>query len=566
MRQLRLIGAVTTALALGLAVGITGCKKKVEGTMLSFVPADTPYVVANIEPLSKSYTDGVAAKFAPLAGMYEQMIDDGLAALASAPDDTSKRVGVALLTELKGKISLAGMESLGFTPQAHSAIYGIGLAPVMRIELKDPDAFKAFLARVEKRADTQIPTAKIADQTFWRFGKTGSPLVGLAILQGNQLVISMIPADASVGLVKQLFGITPPAKSMADAGTLEALNKQFGFTPNGSGYLDMQRFMQALLDAKAGVEKEYVAALGGKGEAATPECRAELLGIAANFPRMVVGYTKLDPNAMEMRFLVEAKPELAKAMSSLVAPVPGLGTSSDAMIDFGASANLGKLIDFANAQANAVAAAPYKCAELAELNQSFAKLKQSMSNPQAYMVAGMLKGFRVALSRYEAAPGGMPQVAGKVLIASDNPQGLVSLAQTTLPQLSAMKLAANAAPVALPAGLAPPGVPAAYVAYTDKALGVSIGEGEQAALPAFLAAAPADPAPAFVVSYGGKFFELLATNMAATAAMAPEDQRAKLDRQMALMRDVYGKVLKRTEMSLLFTDRGIELKQTMLLN
>lgn len=566
MRQLRVMGAASAAVVLGLVVAVGGCKKKDAGSMLSYIPADTPYVMANIEPVPKSYTDGVAAKFAPIAGLYEQMIDDGLAALAKEPDDISKQVATAILSELKGKISIAGMESLGFTPQAHSAIYGIGLAPVIRLELKDPGAFNAFIERVEKRAGQKIPTAKIADQTFWRFGETGKPLVALGIVQGNQLVVSAIPADASVGLVKQLFGIVKPEKSLADSGALEALNKQFGFTPNGSGYVDMQRFMQALLDAKGGVEKEYLTALGGKGEAATPECRTEMLGIAANFPRVVVGYTKLDPNAMEMRLLLEAKPELAKSMSALVAPVPGLGGASDALIDFGASANIGKLIDFANAQANAIAAAPYKCAELVGLNQSFAQMKQGLANPQAYMVAPMLKGFRVALSRYEMPPGAMPQIAGKLVIASDSPQALISLAQTTMPQLASLKLVPNAAPVALPPGLAPPGVPATYVAYTDKALGVSVGEGEQTALPAFLAAAPSDPAPAFVLSYGGKFFELLATNMSAAAAAGPAEERAKLEKQMGLMRDVYGKVLKRTEMSVLFTDRGIEFKQAMLLN
>lgn len=566
MRQLRILATATAVVGFSFVVALGGCKKKEAGALLSYVPADTPYVIANIEPLPKAYTDGVAAKFAPVATMYEQMIDDGLAALAKGDTkEIGNRVGTALLSEIKGKISVAGIESLGFSMQSHSAMYGVGLAPVMRIELKDPDAFKAFIGRVEKRVGEAIPTAKIADQTFWRFGKAGEPLVGLAMMQGNQLVMSVIPADASVGLVKSLFGINPPAKSLADSGGLEALNKQYGFTPNGSGYIDVQRVFQSMLDAQNGPEKEYVKALGGKNETIAPECRAEMMSVAANFPRAVVGYTRLEPTAMEVRFVVETKPELAKAMSALVAPVPGLGGASDALFDFGASLNIGKMIDFLTAQANAVAAAPYKCAELANLNQSFAKMKTDLSNPMAYAAAPVLKGFHIAVDRYDAPPGAMPQVAGKVLIASDNPQTLIGMAQQYVPQLASMKLAANAAPVPLPAGLAP-GVPASYIAYNDKALGVAVGEGEQAGLPAFLAAPPANPAPAFVLSYGGKFFELIAKNMEAAAALAPPEEQAKLQRQTALMKELYGKVLKRTDMALLLTDRGIELRETMLLN
>jgi hypothetical protein len=178
----------------------------------------------------------------------------------------------------------------------------------------------------------------------------------------------------------------------------------------------------------------------------------------------------------------------------------------------------------------------------------------------------MLKGFRVALSKYDMPAGGMPSIAGKVVVASDNPAALISLAQTNMPPLAALKLVPNAAPVALPAGLAPPGVPQAYVAYTDKALGLAIGEGEQTALPQFIGAPASDPSPFLVVGYGGKFFELLAQNMGAAVAAAPPEQRQKMERQMQLMQELYGKVLKRTEMSLLLTDRGIELKQTVVLN
>src|SRR5690348_17671664 len=52
-------------------------------------------------------------------------------------------------------------QTIGFSQSSLYAFYGIGDVPVARIELASPDAFKAFWARVEKRAGMSAPTATL---------------------------------------------------------------------------------------------------------------------------------------------------------------------------------------------------------------------------------------------------------------------------------------------------------------------------------------------------------------------------------------------------------------------
>ena len=203
-----------------------------------------------------------------------------------------------------------------------------------------------------------MPTASAGGQTYWRLGKADEKLAGIMAVREGDLVLSIIPKDASEDLIKRLLGVTLPDASLAAAGTIEALNQQYGYQPYGSGFVDVVRVTQALIGEKTGIEAEFMRALGAEDPKLSEVCKTEFLSIAQNFPRMVAGYHEMTASSMRMDLLLQVKPELAKPLSELVAPVPGLGASSQALVDFGFSINMQKLIDFGGAQARAFAAAP----------------------------------------------------------------------------------------------------------------------------------------------------------------------------------------------------------------
>ncbi len=58
--------------------------------------------------------------------------------------------------------------------QTRIALYGLDLLPVARVELADPDATRAAIARIEAKAGQPLPTAKVGELSYWRIFLTDS--------------------------------------------------------------------------------------------------------------------------------------------------------------------------------------------------------------------------------------------------------------------------------------------------------------------------------------------------------------------------------------------------------
>jgi hypothetical protein len=131
---------------------------------LAFVPADAPYVYANLEPVPSAITEQWSRPmqdyWPTLFTTYESMLQDAKLAL----DDHTRQIAVTLLDELKTHGSWDKLRTIGLKPDGRMAVYGVGIVPVLRLELGDPAAFKAEVARVEQKAGASMPVAKTGDQ------------------------------------------------------------------------------------------------------------------------------------------------------------------------------------------------------------------------------------------------------------------------------------------------------------------------------------------------------------------------------------------------------------------
>ena len=490
--------------ALAAALALAGCGKKADTDQpLAYAPADSVFLLGNLEPVPDAAIDAWWKNAEQMLTVYDRAIDTALSELeGESPDATATRVAKALREELRGKFDRKGWESLGFTGTARSAIYAIGLVPVARMELGDPDAFRAFIARVESRAGGKLAEAEVAGQKYWTLGGADGKAMGVAAIQGRHLVLTLAPASPSEGLLRQLLGIDRPAQDAVSAGTLTAFNDARGYLPYGSGYLDSVRLAAALTGERSAIEQEFLRALGvdPAETTTTPECKAEFGALAAAVPKLAFGYAALDAKSMDIRYVVETSAEHGKGLAGLSADVPGLDGRGDGMLDLGFGLDLDAFAGFVNLRAAKVAESPFRCAALAGLNDDIAKLNADLANPAVFMAGAAVSGLNLSLSRFEMPEGGTPVLQGKVAIGSDNPASLLSMAGGFLPQLASLNLQPGAAPVAMPAGLLPPDAPPAHVALSDKALAISLGAGEEAGLAAFAAAAAGKPAP--LLHYG----------------------------------------------------------------
>src|ERR1700749_2155978 len=175
--RMRLIRRV--ALPVLLASVVAACSNKNaatdENAPLSFVPADTPYAMANLEPTPQAVYDSWAQRmksyWPTMMQVYSGILDQ--AATEKAADPNAQRgikIAKALIDEFNTDDPMGRIRSMGFKPDARYALYGVGMVPVIRTELGDPAALKAEIAKIESKVGEKVPTAKVGSQDFWFLG------------------------------------------------------------------------------------------------------------------------------------------------------------------------------------------------------------------------------------------------------------------------------------------------------------------------------------------------------------------------------------------------------------
>ncbi len=399
---------------------------------LAFAPADTPYAYANLEPTPKDILDHsskqMQAIWPTIFGMYDNMLKH-----TGKLDARTTRIAAAILDELRPRDSLDKLREIGFKPDGHVALYGVGLIPVLRMELGDPAAFRAMVARIETKVGEKIPTGRTGDQDYWQIGD--GDVSAIFAVQNSHFVATLWANGVNDTVKQALLGVTRPAKNLADAGTLQALAKQYHYTPYGEGYFDTVALVQRLADAPTGTDLEIAKGLKlpTEGAITDPVCKHEILDIAHKFPRIVLGVESAAPQKMKIGAQLEIETTLAQQLMTVLTAAPGTGVAAQGLLDFSVSLPVLKLKDFWIKQAAAVVAKPFACASLSKLNDEFrdSKAKVDVTIPPPF---SDLTGVRFTLTKVEPRGSGMPDFAGKVLMATNNPLAALGMAQMGMPR------------------------------------------------------------------------------------------------------------------------------------
>ncbi|WP_440223666.1 hypothetical protein ACQQ2N_00300 [Dokdonella sp. MW10] len=545
---------------LGGLLALAACgKKDDDASPLAFVPADTPFVIANIETAPDAtvaaWSRQMQAAWPSIIGLYEQML------ATPTPDDadprvqTARRVAQALIDEVKQRNTPEKWAEVGLGPKSRGALYGVGLVPVMRVELGDPDAFRAMVARVETAGGAKLGTLEVGGQAVWTIDV--EKVRGLIAIQDRHLVASLLPVGADDALVRRVLGLDKPEQNLAGTGALAKLEKEEGYKPYGSGWIDLRRVV-ALVDKDPG----YQAFAKLVSEAPAPiddTCRSELDGVVAQMPRLVLGYTRLEPTHMDMTMRLDLAAPIAQSLQTLSVPPPGSAAPAGALYDIAFSLPVLKIKDFLLARIEPVVATPFKCPAFADWNVKAVELKEQLSQFVPPPLSDFT-GLRVTLDRFAWPADGEPDVAARVLVASSNPAAIVGMAQLAVPALAELKLAADGQPVKLPEGLIPDSMgfaPDVSVAMNDKALAFATAGGD---LPGYLAAPAASDGQLMRTAYTGSFYTLLGDLMTRFSAMLPEKERANLDQQRELYA-LYAQWFKHFDVHVNATPKGLEIVQ-----
>lgn len=485
--------ATTRYLAMGLAsVALAACSHKDKDAPLAFVPADTPYVMANLDVLDDSTRKALLAQAdAQLPSQLAQL--DSAAERLAEKDPDAARLLRALTAEFKGKTAEGFAQSAGLDLKGYSALYGLGLAPVLRAQLSDPAAFDAFIGRLETAYGKKFEVASEGKQSYRKYvsAESGTELILATV--GKQAVAALLPANPPAAMLREALGLDRPQKSLQDDGRLADLAKAHGYKKWLVGELDLARALPLALggqDALAGALRkahaETESAKTGEPVAnqlqTSPACSTEAARIAARVPTISFGYTRLDAKHQDGRVDIALADDISKAFAGLKIDLPGLGNGAAAPFDVSLALPVSNLRTFWLAQADAVAAKPFTCAALTDLNEGFAKLGPAMQKA-AIPPFGDLLGVRIALdSLTPNASSSLPTFSGRLVLATSNPSGLLAMGQMMVPALAALKPSSDGKPVALPQQMAGMLGQPAWIAMGTKALALGVGAGEEAKL------------------------------------------------------------------------------------
>ncbi|MFC5526691.1 hypothetical protein ACFPPA_13195 [Rhodanobacter ginsengisoli] len=485
--------STTRYLALGLAgVMLAACGHKDRNAPLAFVPADTPYVVANLEVMDDDTRKALLAQAdAQLPSQLTQL--DAAADRMTAKDPDGARLLRALRAEFNGKTVEGFAQTAGLDLKGYSAFYGLGMSPVMRFQLSDPTAFEGFVSRLETAYGKKLDTASVGKQSYRRYAFAASGTQMILALVDKQAVAALLPADATPALLRQALGLDRPKDSLQDSGRLAALAKSKGYRKWLVGELDLTRALPLAVSGKdpliASILKAHAEAESAKtGEPVanqlqtSPSCATDAARIAARVPAISFGYTRLDARHQDVRVDVSLANDISQAFAGLQVALPGLGAAGTAPFDLSLALPVASLRTFWLAQADDVAAKPFTCPSLTDLNDSFAKLGPAMQKAAIPPFGDML-GLRIALDSLVPSPSSsLPTSSGRLILATNNPAGLLAMGQMMVPALAQLKVGSDGKPQPLPKDMIKMLGQPAWVAMNDKALALGVGVGEDAKL------------------------------------------------------------------------------------
>jgi hypothetical protein len=580
-----------TAIALLALTALLSCSKEdsqsaassTGNTLLSYVPSASPYLAGNLEPAPDEVIDSFLHKAQPVLQTLQTELTRTRARLESTPGEggSASRLLLALLQEVDGKLSRAGLEGLGLDLRSYRVLYAVGVFPVMRVSLSNPATLKATVQRILDNAGIVAPENSFQGQNYWRLpaddssveAGTFSPALYVAILQ-DHLMLGIVPRSAESDLLPALLGLEKPAISDARS-RLSAVAKQYGFTPYFTGLLDLQMLADEVLQPDSLLARTIGASGAASLAQLSTECRNELRSIIGHTPRLVAGATELTPNVIGMRYVIETQPELAKQLLNLVADVPMADTASARMLELAFGLKLGAARDLLREKMAAITQAPYQCEHLQDLNEQAGAALARLDQPMLPLLNNF-RGLRLSLSQVSMSQAIPASLQGMLALHVDQPEMFVGMAQMFLPDLASLALAKGQPPVQLPASLIPvPGV-IAFAALSDDAIGISIGAGQEGGLPSYLQRAGSGDGAILSLNYDtAAYLDLTrqvseslhgeaggqdAAHADTAAAVSGED----VARQIALsMQQAFKAVADRSQLSLRFADSGLVIDSRM---
>lgn len=524
--------------------------KNITAPMLKYIPADSPYFLASREAMAEQDAFDIFMRSQP-SGSLESDLDELRATLPEIDDEVLRSLMTLLIAmgeELVGVETLDDVHALGLKMGPQAAFYGLGILPVVRFELHDEDAFRDTLQRILANADISLNIATTDDNEYWVLTQDG-PIKAIMTIIDQQLLLSVVPQDASDELLAQVLGNTLPDSNIGDTDVLAELEQRHGFTPYGAGQVYSSRLLNELsTPTHSGTQALMKAVDAEPLDLST--CQADIDRITSRLPGLVMGAREYSPERIEMNLILETDEEIVSDLRALTTQVPGLG-SAEGIASLGLSLDLPVLTQTIQKYAQELRQNPFSCDELQDLNSAWNDVNMAVNNPITIMIGPALSGFNARIDSL-TMKNGEPIFTGILNLASQNPLALLSTASAFLPELGALGLEPGGKAKKIESMMLPPDAPELYAAMSENALVLGSGTSDSVALQAELQAPVSERDLLLHGHLTGEFYHSLANVM----EQVPTGEMTEYDIEMLKQ---YGDMYENMELWLVVDDAGVEM-------
>ncbi len=494
-------------------------------SVLEHVPASTPYVWAQLDPLPEDYVDSLFEN----ADKYRRVFIELRRVREQHPDimddlDPATRIALAIIGELDGKVSRRGMRELGLDLRGRAVIYGHGIWPVFRLEIADGAKLRATALRLAEQLEGQIPTLRHRDRQLWHAGAhlDGDNIDVVVDISDSELVVALTPSGSQQAeFLDELFATRPKGPSLAESGTLAALSQRYQLGAAGSaGFVDLVHLAE--------LSATVIPDVG-------PECASELRALARTTGRWVFGTSELSPKAVSGKLVVETSEELHAALERSRASVPALALAIAKRQAFalGLGLDVRSFAEYATVALRQLEKRRFSCKPLHEIGPLAARMERSLIELLRSPAKALL-GAQLLISHIEISTGLPTSLDAALFLGSREPPRIVELLSELIPSLRGKTIEPGAAaqPLEVPGASTLPFFRHVFIAAGQGGLAISVGENGKKLL-GLVDQEPAGGMPLFVMHSTGKFWRTITRITGGGMAEAMNDFDSKLGKAMA---------------------------------
>lgn len=432
--------------------------------VLNYVPADTPIFSGQLAPFPlKDYL----TSFPSLDNTQQIKLSDAFGYESPGINFTQNIID-AYQEAVKTPSLLA--TNFGLADQVRAYAYTIGLLPVVKIEVADPQVFWDLLDKNEQETGFTHTDGKLNEQPYRSYQLTEDDdqiKVELIVSQANGLFTFTLKSDIFTDqALAMALEQQKPEKSLADTGTITEIAKKHNLSESSIGFVNHVEIVKGLTTTDGNLIAKQLTELL-KNESRNPLtaiqstiCQQEFNSIAQNWPRTAFGYTQLDIDkdqaTVGFSAIIESKNQvILNSLNALRGFIPEYTQGyDDKVASFAYGFDVSKLSSSLTNIFSDLSTPSYQCAELQKMQADITQAGQqlAMVGIGANMASG-LKGISGAIYDYDLSDlsSTTPQLNsldGLFSIHADSPKALFDSLKMLAP-IPALDLVVDGPAVAL---------------------------------------------------------------------------------------------------------------------